>query len=878
MPLSDFFNDDEFGNIDSWADDDFDISLVTIEDDTKVLLPIVRDPPYMVKISNLNPEFQETHLKTLFQYYLDIFTQLPAFFENHKRQFQNELRYVPGKGIRIKKFKIFNEISHNDNNNNQKVAFVEFFNLVDLNIVILWNDLNLLNKELFNFCLILKLNDNSSNFFQKNYQFEALLFKKKNSEDKINFKLADFFDFKKYISNDSMSSSTRIRRPSFSQNIYHPGHSSGESNFLDNNSYRDSVHNRSFPKNNSHNYAENKSINTNNIKSESLPPPPPPPPPIQPQKKINPFGNAKPVDVSSAFIKESTTDEPKEHVLKKKLNPFGNAKPVDVLSKEIELEKKLKKFAIDDTTFHLHGGNELQNNSKSRSEKSNSRKVGKKSNANNSLILRRESNTEGTEKPKLEEDISVDHQVTLDNSNIVNLYNNEKNERKTIDKNNKRAVNNSNSKKISQMESKNSFSLEISKTILEKLGKNKQDQDEKDDSKDASDNSDNIQKKYTASFVQPNISYSSIIRDTNSACTFPETSRDTTIENPAAANDDDTNSTITVAEKENLSQDTENHTKPLSEEKISNKIPLSKKTDSSIKRERKDTRRRNSKNRKDSGRYSDQDSLDTSVFHKPNEKSPEISFLPRRSNMRGDRGGNRRHRISGDANSNSRNDSISFRNLRTEKRDGSGNDSGKDVFPSRSNEVVAETSKININFGKRTDKKEITSTQDTSIDTGFYSDIKEIAASIVIEPTSNIETNTSQKNAPRRRSTSFRSPRRPERQRNETVPRTQKQTEGQTELRNNFDVNKNSFTDADAADADGSSAELTIPYADSSQSLPQVKNNSNNNGGTRLSKRFNQNSRSHRGGHRENLRNRNHRAESAKNTAALRVPLTDGEA
>jgi uncharacterized membrane protein YgcG len=102
--------------------------------------------------------------------------------------------------------------------------------------------------------------------------------------------------------------------------------------------------------------------------------------------KVNPFGNAKPVLVKEIpLVSENTRELAKKlHLLdladsgekknvtardgntindgemakvsdkpKVKSNPFGNAKPIDTLSKQMEIEKKLEKAFVNETTFNL---------------------------------------------------------------------------------------------------------------------------------------------------------------------------------------------------------------------------------------------------------------------------------------------------------------------------------------------------------------------------------------------------------------------------------------------------------------------------------------------------------------------------------------------
>ncbi len=102
--------------------------------------------------------------------------------------------------------------------------------------------------------------------------------------------------------------------------------------------------------------------------------------------KVNPFGNAKPVLVKEIpLVSENTRELAKKlHLLdladsgekknviardgdtrndgemakvsekpKVKSNPFGNAKPIDTLSKQLEIEKKLEKAFVNETTFNL---------------------------------------------------------------------------------------------------------------------------------------------------------------------------------------------------------------------------------------------------------------------------------------------------------------------------------------------------------------------------------------------------------------------------------------------------------------------------------------------------------------------------------------------
>lgn len=95
------------------------------------------------------------------------------------------------------------------------------------------------------------------------------------------------------------------------------------------------------------------------------------------QPKVNPFGNAKPVLVPEIpIISENTAEIARKLELKvdssnksnransiskspvrapvhPKPNPFGNAKPVDTLAKQLEIEKKLTKAAVNETTFDM---------------------------------------------------------------------------------------------------------------------------------------------------------------------------------------------------------------------------------------------------------------------------------------------------------------------------------------------------------------------------------------------------------------------------------------------------------------------------------------------------------------------------------------------
>lgn len=98
--------------------------------------------------------------------------------------------------------------------------------------------------------------------------------------------------------------------------------------------------------------------------------------PKETHPKVNPFGNAKPVLVPEIpIISENTAEiarklEARSDSSKKssransvskspvrpsqpKQNPFGNAKPVDTLAKQLEIEKKLSKAAINETTFDM---------------------------------------------------------------------------------------------------------------------------------------------------------------------------------------------------------------------------------------------------------------------------------------------------------------------------------------------------------------------------------------------------------------------------------------------------------------------------------------------------------------------------------------------
>lgn len=94
-------------------------------------------------------------------------------------------------------------------------------------------------------------------------------------------------------------------------------------------------------------------------------------------RKVNPFGKAKPVAVPEIpVISDSTADIAKtlDVPVKKsvttnhpKVNPFGNAKPVDTLAKQMEIEKKLAKAAINETTFDMtliHEKKDNDNNNK----------------------------------------------------------------------------------------------------------------------------------------------------------------------------------------------------------------------------------------------------------------------------------------------------------------------------------------------------------------------------------------------------------------------------------------------------------------------------------------------------------------------------------
>jgi hypothetical protein len=108
--------------------------------------------------------------------------------------------------------------------------------------------------------------------------------------------------------------------------------------------------------------------------------------PVVVTPKVNPFGNAKPVLVKEIpLVSENTRELAKKlHLLdladsgekknvtardgntindgemakvsdkpKVKSNPFGNAKPIDTLSKQMEIEKKLEKAFVNETTFNL---------------------------------------------------------------------------------------------------------------------------------------------------------------------------------------------------------------------------------------------------------------------------------------------------------------------------------------------------------------------------------------------------------------------------------------------------------------------------------------------------------------------------------------------
>ena len=95
------------------------------------------------------------------------------------------------------------------------------------------------------------------------------------------------------------------------------------------------------------------------------------------QPRVNPFGNAKPVLVPEIpIISENTAEiarkldlkvdaskkssransisgSPVRAVAHPKPNPFGNARPVDTLAKQLEIEKKLTKAAVNETTFDM---------------------------------------------------------------------------------------------------------------------------------------------------------------------------------------------------------------------------------------------------------------------------------------------------------------------------------------------------------------------------------------------------------------------------------------------------------------------------------------------------------------------------------------------
>lgn len=114
-------------------------------------------------------------------------------------------------------------------------------------------------------------------------------------------------------------------------------------------------------------------------------------PKLAPPKKanVNPFGNAKPVKDSTLdipIISENTAElkrlavtpkilqrpkvieqEPEEPL--EKSNPFGSAKPVDTLSRQIEIERKLKMGVVNSTTVSTKKIHDLEKEKEKQKQK-----------------------------------------------------------------------------------------------------------------------------------------------------------------------------------------------------------------------------------------------------------------------------------------------------------------------------------------------------------------------------------------------------------------------------------------------------------------------------------------------------------------------------
>lgn len=155
-------------------------------------------PPFIAKFSNLSADFTDHLVRKLFHYYLDILGLFPPFIE--KNQFHYRIPYHQGRGLEIKKFKLFWDFGRDC----KRVAFVEFHELLDLNLAIMWNDQGLFNKDIFAY------NDYLAGKIARFTRMDPFE-QRQLPEDRIHVELASFPDFQKYMKSDDFQKEADLR-------------------------------------------------------------------------------------------------------------------------------------------------------------------------------------------------------------------------------------------------------------------------------------------------------------------------------------------------------------------------------------------------------------------------------------------------------------------------------------------------------------------------------------------------------------------------------------------------------------------------------------------------------------------------------------------